>query len=321
MSKNDNMLAILWMLNSGAKFTAKQISEKLEINIRTVYRYIDALCASGVPIISDTGHHGGYSLLSDFIHAPLFFEVEEQKVLLHAAQFAKEAGYPFSEALSRATAKLKMHSNNEQERMLNRHLSGLEVINHAIPPSIKTTIEELEQAAANEHSVEIKYRTGRNEQQRSRVIDPYGILYWNNKWYTVGFCHFRNEVRSFRVERILQIEPTLMWFKRPDAFSLRDYLFHRLLPDTAGKDVDITIIISGRAEVLDDLCIHWFLSHYLKDRTPNQAVFVLDKAIAHEYVPSFLLPYGKAIKVIEPQSLNKKLVSVALELIDHYQNV
>lgn len=40
MAKNDNMLAILWMLNSGAKITAKQISERLEINIRSVYRYI-----------------------------------------------------------------------------------------------------------------------------------------------------------------------------------------------------------------------------------------------------------------------------------------
>lgn len=50
MAKNDNMLAILWMLNSGAKMTAKQIAEKLEINIRTVYRYIDSLCASGISL-------------------------------------------------------------------------------------------------------------------------------------------------------------------------------------------------------------------------------------------------------------------------------
>ncbi|MGF7047639.1 putative DNA-binding transcriptional regulator YafY [Paenibacillus sp. DS2015] len=65
------MLAILWMLNLGVKMTVKQISEKLEINIRIVYRYIDALCASGVPIISDAGHNGGYSLLNNFIRAPL----------------------------------------------------------------------------------------------------------------------------------------------------------------------------------------------------------------------------------------------------------
>ena len=114
MAKNDNMLAILWMLNSGAKMTAKQIAEKLEINIRTVYRYIDSLCASGVPIVSDSGQKGGYSLLNHFVQAPLFFDMEEQKSLLHAAVFAKEAGYPFSESLDHVTQKLKRYSNRGQ---------------------------------------------------------------------------------------------------------------------------------------------------------------------------------------------------------------
>lgn len=73
MAKTDNLLAILWMLSSGEKITAKQISERLEMNIRTVYRYIDTLSISGgVPIISDAGHNGGYTLLNNFIEAPLF---------------------------------------------------------------------------------------------------------------------------------------------------------------------------------------------------------------------------------------------------------
>jgi biotin operon repressor len=93
MAKNDQMLAILWMLNSGAKITAKQIAQKLEISIRTVYRYIDSLCASGVPVVSEGGQNGGYRLLTNFIQAPLVFDTEEQKSLLHAAIFAKEAGY------------------------------------------------------------------------------------------------------------------------------------------------------------------------------------------------------------------------------------
>lgn len=78
MPKNDNMLAILWMLNSGTKITAKQISERLEINIRSVYRYMDALCASGVPIISEPGHNGGYSLLNNFIRTPLFLTLKRK---------------------------------------------------------------------------------------------------------------------------------------------------------------------------------------------------------------------------------------------------
>ncbi len=72
MPKIYNVLAILWMLSSGEKITAKQISEKLEMNIRTVYRYIDTLSTSGVPIISEPGHNGGYTLLNNFVEAPLF---------------------------------------------------------------------------------------------------------------------------------------------------------------------------------------------------------------------------------------------------------
>jgi len=319
MAKNDNMLAILWMLNSGSKITAKQIAEKLEINIRTVYRYIDSLCASGVPIVSDAGQNGGYSLLSNFIHAPLFFDIEEQKALLHAAVFANEAGYPFSESLNNATQKLKMYSNREQESILNRHLAGFEVLNHDIAPSVKLTLEELERAVANEYSVEIEYCTSHDEQPRTRVIDPYGMLYWNNKWYTVGFCHLRNEIRSFRAERIFRIQRTQMMFKRPEAFSARKFFIQNLLPDSESKDGLASVIICGRSEALDDLCIHWFLGHHLKERTSNQAVFLLDERALHAYVPHFLLSYGKAIQVIEPQSLKKKLVSVASELMEYYQ--
>ena len=319
MAKNDNMLAILWMLNSGSKITAKQIAEKLEINIRTVYRYIDSLCASGVPIVSDAGQNGGYSLLSDFVHAPLFFDIEEQKALLHAAVFANEAGYPFSESLNNATQKLKLYSNREQESILNRHLAGFEVLNRDIDPSVKLILEELEQAVANEYSVEIEYRTSRDEQPRSRVIDPYGMLYWNNKWYTVGFCHLRNEIRSFRAERIFRIQRTQMMFKRPETFSAREFFLHSLLPDSESRDGAVSFIIRGRSEALDDLCMHWFLGHYLKERTSNQAVFLLDERALHAYVPNFLLSYGKAIQVIEPQSLKKKLASVASELMDYYQ--
>lgn len=320
MSKNDNMLAILWMLNSGEKITAKQIAEKLEINIRTVYRYIDSLCASGVPIVSDTGQNGGYSLLNNFIRAPLFFSVEEQKAILQAATFAKEAGYPFSESLDKATEKLKMYSNVEQEKLLNDHLDTFDVINRVSDPKVKVILGELEQAVVNQHSVEISYRTSKEEQPKQRVIDPYGVLYWNNKWYTVAFCHLRNEIRSFRVERILDIRHSEILFKRPEDFSAREFFMQSILPEQQGKAEMISLVISGRAEALDDLCNHWFLGHHLKDRTLNEATFLLDERVIHKYVPYFLLSYGKAIQVIKPESLKKALVRVTAELMEYYQS-
>ncbi len=86
-----------------------------------------------------------------------------------------------------------------------------------------------------------------------------------------------------------------------------------------GRDGVISLIVRGRSEDLDDLCIHWFLGHHLKERTSNQAVFLLDERVIHAYVPYFLLSHGKAIQVIEPQSLKKKLVAVASKLMEYYK--
>ena len=318
MSKNDNMLAILWMLSSGTKITAKQISERLEINIRTVYRYIDALCVSGVPIISEPGHNGGYSLLENFIRTPLFFDTEEKKSLLHAATIAMEAGYPFVEALNSATSKLKMFMNEEQEKVLNRHLVGFEVVSRICDPAVKPILMELEEAVANEWSMEIEYCTGYEGHATHRVVDPYGMLYWNEKWYTIAFCHLRNEIRSFRIDRIVNIIRAKNSFKRPKDFSAREFFIKNLLSDVECKAGLCTLVIEGSSEALNDLCSHWFLSYHLIQRSDCRTNFLMDESSIHTYVPNILLPYGKSIKVVEPNSFKDSMAVILKDLMSHY---
>ncbi|OIK08547.1 WYL domain-containing protein [Bacillus sp. MUM 13] len=319
MPKIDNMLAILWMLRSGEKITAKQISEKLEMNIRTVYRYIDTISTSGVPIISEPGHNGGYTLLNNFIEAPLFFDFEELTSLFHAAVFAEEAGYYGGEALNRAISKLSKYSNQEQETKINQHLTSLEVISRLGSLSMEPFLKELAQAVADGYSVKILYQKNGEKQVNYRLVDPYKIIYWNNKWYVIGFCHLRNDIRSFRVDRIESLMLTENKFNRPENFSARDFFIKSLLPAIEDKERIISLVINGDKSVLADICQHWFLGHYLQERTLHQAVFLLEKDMMHTYVPYLLLPYNKSIKVIEPISLKKRLIEVLSELIKFYQ--
>lgn len=319
MPKIDNILAILWMLSSGEKITAKQISEKLEMNIRTVYRYIDTLSTSGVPIISEPGHNGGYTLLNSFIEAPLFFDFEEQTSLYHAAVFAEEAGYYGGEVLNRAISKLSKYSNQEQETKINQHLTSLEVISRLSSLSMEPFLRELEKAVADGYTVKIQYYKSGEEKSKYRLVDPYRIIYWNNKWYVIGFCHLRNDIRSFRVDRIESLMLIENKFNRPENFSARDFFMKNLLPTIEDKEGIISLVINGNTRALDDICQHWFLGHYLQERTSNQAVFLLEKGMIHTYVPYLLLPYGKSIQVIEPISLKKRLVEVLSELIKFYQ--
>ena len=319
MPKIDNILAILWMLNSSEKITAKQISEKLEMNIRTVYRYIDTLSTSGVPIISEAGHNGGYTLLNNFIEAPLFFDFEEQISLFHAAVFAEEAGYYGGEALNRAISKLSKYSNQEQETKINQRLTSLEVISRLGSLSMEPFLKEVEQAVADGYSVKILYLKSGEEQSTYRLIDPYRIIYWNNKWYMIGFCHLRNDIRSFRVDRIENLILTENKFNRPEDFSARDFFMDNLLPTIEDKEGIVPLVINGNPRALGDICQHWFFGHYLQERTSNQAVFLLEKDMIHTYVPYLLLPYGKSIQIIGPISLKQRLIEVLSELIKFHQ--
>ncbi|MFP3488379.1 DNA-binding transcriptional regulator, partial [Staphylococcus sp. SIMBA_130] len=97
------------------------------------------------------------------------------------------------------------------------------------------------------------------------------------------------------------------------------FFIKSLLPTIEDKEGIISLVINGDKSVLADICQHWFLGHYLQERTSNQAVFLLEKNIIHTYVPYLLLPYNKSIKVIEPITLKKRLAEVLSELIEFHK--
>lgn len=321
MSKADNMLSILWLLRSGRRMTAQQLADELEIHIRTVYRCIDSLCASGVPIIAEAGHHGGYRIMDHFSKAPLLFNQDEQKALMHASIFAKETGYPFTEDLNRAMKKLKQYTNQDQQERMDQHAEGLAVIHH--PPDSKQIIflQTLEEALSQKVSVDLTYRKERDTESVTRRFDPYGIVYWKGSWYTVGFCHLRKALRSFRADRIVAVNRTDEVFERPADFSAKEYLLSSLLPGSKADESLVTVRIQGHEHALDELCKHWLFGHTLAQRMAGEAVFELGADSFLSYVPYFLLPYGRAIRIVEPTVLIRKMVEVSLEMAAHYQQL
>lgn len=303
------------MLRSGEKITAKQIAEKLEMNIRTVYRYIDTLSTSGVPIIADTGHNGGYTLLKQFYEAPLFFDHEEQTSLLHAAVFAEEAGYYGGEALNRSITKLNNYTNQEQETKIDEHFKSLEIINRSNSLSIQPFLKQLELAVVSGYSVKIQYKK-RSKDQSNRTIDPYKIIYWNDNWYVGGFCHLRKDIRSFRVDRIEALTLTETPFKQPEDFSTRTYFLNNLFPSPENQ---ARLVLTGNESSLTNICQHWFFENYLQEKTEDQATFLLEDETMHAYVPTLLLPFGTSIKIIEPISLKDNMMQLLTEWLQSYQ--
>ncbi|MDQ0493206.1 MULTISPECIES: helix-turn-helix transcriptional regulator [Paenibacillus] len=318
MSKADHMLSILWMLKQ-RKRTAGELAEVLEISVRSVYRYIDALCVSGVPVIADSGPGGGYCLPDHFVEAPLFFDAEEQKALVQAAAFVRGTGYPYVQALDRALDKLKRYSNDQQMERMESHKRGIETL-YTSNAAITEILQELESGIANGDTLEMEYRKGNEKTVSSRFIDPYGLVLWKGQWYCIGYCHYRQEIRSFRVDRITRLRCSGASFIRPDDFSARDFLLQSLVPAREQERALIAVVIESSEVILNDLCGHWLFGHTLEQRQEGWARFLLDESSLFTYVPYFLLPYGKSLHIREPAALKQRLVVVASEMARHYEN-
>ncbi|MFC5648294.1 helix-turn-helix transcriptional regulator [Paenibacillus solisilvae] len=321
MSKADNMLAILWLLKSEKKMTAKQLSDELEIHIRTVYRYIDALCASGVPIVSDSGHNGGYSLLHNFTKAPLFFDLNEQKALIHAAKFAQEAGYPFGDALSQAITKLKTYTNKEQLSQINRHEAHFDVINPSKNSVHESVLQVLEVSVANACTLQMDYQKGNSEHVQTRRIDPYGLVYWKGNWYITAYCHLREEIRSFRVDRIHVLYRTELQFERPPEFNAREHFLNMLLPDEEQMEDMVSVRIQARPRIINYLADHWLFNQSIVEQTEDTLHIKMHESTLHDFAPYTLLSYGQQLQILEPLSLRERLSCIAAELYEHYRTV
>lgn len=320
MAKWDNMLSMLWMLRSGRKLTAAQIADYLEISIRTVYRYIDALCASGVPVVAESGHDGGIRILESFQETPLFFTSVELKALDDAFKFAQGAGYPNTAELESALKKVENGLHEEQRDDLSRQTSGLDVISPARAPSVIPILRDLEQAIRDGRTVHIVYRKANAERPDEREVDPYGLAYDRNEWYVVAYCHRSQAERTFRVDRIERLESTEKLFEKPLSFSASAYFRGQSEQEREASGPLTVIRIEGTPETLNAVCQHWHLRHYLLDRSDREARFLLDVPTMDKYLPMYLITFGTAIRVREPQELKHRILEMARGIAKHYED-
>jgi predicted DNA-binding transcriptional regulator YafY len=321
MAKSDCMLAIVWLLKSRGRITAKELADILEISVRSVYRYIDSLCASGVPIDAESGHEGGYSLPPSYVDVPLFFTTEEKTALAHSALFAKKGGYPFTTALTAALRKIEYYSTQDQLTELSMHLSGLHVVSTADHSSYKRILGNLEQAIADGQTVIITYCKPKEYTHVARNIDPYSLIHWRDRWYVIAYYHLRNEIRTFRVDRISDYKQTSITFTRPEWFSANEFFAAHQMTTTTGTSKLKRVLLTGHLDAIDDLSKHWFMGQRSVSQLSYQALYLIEEEAMVSYVPHILLSFGKSIRIVEPESLKLRMTNLALELSEYYQHI
>ena len=215
------VLAVLALLQSHGRMSGAELAGRLEVNIRTLRRYIIMLQDLGIPIEAERGRNGAYILSAGFKLPPMMFTNEEALALTVGLISARHLNLAdTNHAIESAFAKLERVMPLELQsrvRALTETITLDPDRTSSAPPS-EVVLSTMSSAAQLQQRVHIRYHPNHGE-DTERDFDPYGLTYYLHKWYVVGYCHLRQDLRSFRLDRITTIQTINAHFKRPEGFD------------------------------------------------------------------------------------------------------
>ncbi len=221
MRKAERLFQLLTTLR-GCRYTvtAAHLAETLQVSERTIYRDIQALSLSGVPIEGEAGI--GYRLRAGFDIPPLMFtETEIEALVVGARMIQAWADTSMAQAAQQAIDKItavlpdRLKQSTRQENIL--------VPDFHIDAATTEHLPALRHAIKQQLYIELDY-TRADNQRSSRTIRPLGLYFWGNTWTLVAWCELRNDFRHFRLDRINALQTSNNHFKNQAGVSLNEYM-------------------------------------------------------------------------------------------------
>ncbi|WP_298426811.1 YafY family protein [uncultured Kordia sp.] len=201
MTQLARLISILTLLRSKRLLTATELAEKYDVSVRTIYRDIRKLEEAGVPVYTIDGR--GYSLTDTYTIAPVQFTEKQANALItaeHIINQSKDISFvnDFKEALIKIKSVFKT-SIQEKSEILN---DKIHVFNWKLEDTTSNVLPEIQLAITNFNVMEINYKKANDYQVSQRKIEPCAMYSTDNKWILIAWCHLRNELRAFRIDRI-----------------------------------------------------------------------------------------------------------------------
>jgi predicted DNA-binding transcriptional regulator YafY len=235
------VLTILEMLQGRLGLSGAEIATQLEVNRRTVRRYITMLQDLGIPIEATRGPFGGYRLRPGFKLPPLMLSDDEALAVTLSLIAAQRQGMSV-EATSTAGALAKI------ERVLpdplRERLQALrDTVTFAsaadVAPPNSAILIRLSLAIQRSERVQLCYQSGAAATERR--LDPYGVVFHWGRWYLAAWCYLRGAMRVFRLDKILSLEVVPETFVRPAGFDSLRFVTESLAMAPWGWEVEVLL--------------------------------------------------------------------------------
>jgi predicted DNA-binding transcriptional regulator YafY len=217
------LVSLLLLLQTRGRMTAQALADELEVSVRTVYRDVESLNSSGVPIYADRGPTGGYQLLDGYRTRLTGLTSDEAATLFLAGVPGPAAELGLGSVLAAAELKLRASLPGElgerADRMRERfHLDAPGWFRGDEPtPHLAAVADGVWTA----RQLSVRYRRWKAPREVTRTLSPLGVVLKAGRWYLVALC--RDRVTAYRVTNILDAEVVDEPVVRPAGFDLAKF--------------------------------------------------------------------------------------------------
>jgi predicted DNA-binding transcriptional regulator YafY len=217
-SPTTRVLTVLELLQAHGRLSGPDLAQRLEVDGRTLRRYIQKLEDLGIPVLAERGRYGCYSLLPGFKLPPMVFTDDEALAISLGLVAARGLGLA-ANAVESAQAKLERVMPAPLKQRV-RALGETVALDQrpSAPATDNQALIALSLAAYQQRQVHLHYCSAQDV-VTERDFDPYGLAYRGRRWYVVGHCHLRQGLRSFRLDRVQAVQPTERPFVPPADFD------------------------------------------------------------------------------------------------------
>jgi predicted DNA-binding transcriptional regulator YafY len=298
------LITLIMLLQQRPNQKAADLAEELGVSVRTVHRYINMLDEMGIPVYSERGPHGGFSLMRGYKMPPLVLTPQEAVAVYLGTSLVEEIwGRLYKEAARGAMAKLDNVLPEEQRHEVawaRRTLvaTGMHRADHT---PLAPVLEKLRRAARERRRVTMVYHSRSRRESLERDIDPYALAHRWGRWYVIGYCHLRETMRTFRVDRIRELTLLSEAFDAPDAFDVQEYLTQEAWFEPQVQ-VRMRFTPEGALTAQDERA-YWDTI----EEQPDGSLVVTFCASELEWAARVALWYGPEVEVLEPEELRRQV--------------
>ncbi|MBO4638408.1 MAG: YafY family transcriptional regulator [Treponema sp.] len=304
----DQLFELVYVLIDKKQVTAKEIAERFGVSTRTIYRWVDALSVSGVPVYTQNGRGGGIAISEQYALDTKVLSEEERLAIVSSVKALNSlSGNPASAVNANIKAAEKISG------LVAKDTDWLEVDFAPWSPegsSVRQVFGTLRDCILQKKQVVFDYFSGDGTMER-RTVHPWKLIYKGQAWYLQGWCTLRKAERFFKLTRIQNLDMTgraanITKINKPA--HKQNFNYHPELLTIKAK-----IYPQKISYLLDTFICSEVIPH--KDGSVT-ATFSVPK---DDWVYELLLSFGPHMKIISPKLVREKVVALAKGVLTEYK--